>query len=159
MWRAAEGDRTQYSDPLVGWTIRHSISGWSKSFSSTPKGPEQLWGPSTFLFKRYRGFLTPRRDADRSLHLVPSLRISGLIPLLPPICFMASAGTLYNFLRHLMLSVSDLIFSIYSSDCCPVHCPGRFLPKEAWNGHFTVLAFSYPTLRTRVTPTRQNRNP
>jgi len=87
MWRAAEGDHTQYSDSLIGWTIRDSIPGWGKSFSFTPKvvnksglHPLSYWkGPRV----PYPSITRPRRDADRSLHLVPRLRIRGVTPLLP----------------------------------------------------------------------------
>jgi len=42
----------------------------------------------------FQGIMRPGRGADHSpLHLVPRLRISGDVPLLPPYAFMVWTGT------------------------------------------------------------------
>jgi hypothetical protein len=45
--------------------IQGSIPGNSKRFFTFPKHPDQLWGPNSLLF------------------ILPSLRMSGALPLLP----------------------------------------------------------------------------
>ena len=48
---------SRYSDEAVVWTIRGSIPGRNKRFSSSPKGPDRSWGPPSHLFVGCWGFL------------------------------------------------------------------------------------------------------
>jgi len=64
-------------------------------YFSSPKHTHWLWGPPSFLVSRYwtalLGSKCPQREVKHS-HLVPRLRISGAILLLPPYTFMAWRG-------------------------------------------------------------------
>jgi hypothetical protein len=63
-----------------------------KYFSVRQKHPDLLWGPHTLVFNEYRssypGIKQPRREVGHS-HLLPELRMSGAVPLLPLYAFMA----------------------------------------------------------------------
>jgi hypothetical protein len=84
------------------WKIRGSVPGRPKTFFSSPKDPPSL------LFLWYRGSFAGLQTAGRKLtthhHLVPRLRMSGAIPLLPLYAVMARAGTTLRF--HLTASSS-----------------------------------------------------
>jgi hypothetical protein len=64
----------------------HSNPDRSCKFLPSPKYPNRLWGPPSFMFSGYHVSLAevkgPGREADH-LYLIPSLRMSGAIPLLP----------------------------------------------------------------------------
>jgi len=81
---------TNYS---TSWTVRSSHHGGSKRVFFTPKNAQTGCGAHpAFLFNGYQaslqGVKRPKREKlTTPLHLVPSLRMSGVIPLLPPIFF------------------------------------------------------------------------
>ena len=100
-----------YRDKATGWTIRGSNPGKSKSVFSSPKRAHQFLGLPTLLLSRYRGsFAGVMLTAH--LHLVPRLRVSGVIPLLPVYAFMAGTGTTVRY-----LTVSVPIGAILSVQC------------------------------------------
>ena len=75
---------------------------WVKRFFCSPKLPEKLCGPTRFLFNGYQssflGVKRPGPEADHSpRHLVPRLRMSGALPLLPLPASMAWTGTALSF--------------------------------------------------------------
>lgn len=63
-------------------------------FTSSPKHPENLWGPPSFLFNVYQALL-PERLKQPGLKMttlsdiVLSLRITGATPSVPPYAFKA----------------------------------------------------------------------
>ena len=75
--------------------VRSSNHVTVKWFFSTPKRPERHWDPASLLFNGYpfsfTGIKRPGQDVD---YLVPRLRRSTAIPLLPLYIFIASQGVL-----------------------------------------------------------------
>ena len=86
---------------MYNLTVSFIIIEWSQSSAvdratrlrvglSELRIPHCLWGSPNLLFNRYRCSLPrakrPGRKVTLHFHLVPMLRMSGAIPLLPPIC-------------------------------------------------------------------------
>ena len=63
------------TEQATGWMIQGSIPGRSKRSFTSPKHPDQLWGLQSLLF------------------ILPSLRMSGAVPILPLCAFMLCRGT------------------------------------------------------------------
>lgn len=75
-------------DSIAGELSRLSAGKWRNRFVFAPKCPARLWCPPSFLLNGKSGNI-PGRYCGRSmklatyLHLMPSLRISGPVHLLP----------------------------------------------------------------------------
>jgi len=70
-----------------------------KGFLSSPKHPDWLRDPSSLLDNWYhglfhRGYSNQGMKLTTHFSLIPRLRLSGAIPLLPLYAFMACTGTL-----------------------------------------------------------------
>jgi hypothetical protein len=78
--------RSRYSDSAAGWTVRALNPGRGKRFFCFPKYPDRLWGQSSLLLNAYWGYIPglnwPGRELE-SPNLMPRLRMSGVIMLLP----------------------------------------------------------------------------
>jgi hypothetical protein len=78
-----------------------SIPGGSKSFISSPKRPDRIRRPPSLLFSGYRRFILgvkrPGHKLTTYLHIVPRLRMSGAIPLLPYMPSWHGQGQLYPY--------------------------------------------------------------
>jgi hypothetical protein len=101
---------TIYTHTDTWWKIRGSNSSRDEKLSSSPKLPDWLWGPPCLLFSRYRDYCRERTDRGVRLtnlfHLLPTLRMSGFIPLLPLHAFMAWTGTLpFNHYRNVYYDI------------------------------------------------------
>jgi len=72
---------------ITGDYFPHLHLGTGKRFFSTPTRPVRLWGPRSSLFSGYRGASPGAKRLGVNLttdfHLVPRLKVSGAIPLLP----------------------------------------------------------------------------
>jgi hypothetical protein len=83
---------SQYSDCSKGGTIQGSNPGNSKGFFFSPKHSDRLWGLPAYHPKgtAVQSWDTSGRGVKLTthLHLVPRLRVSGAIPLLPLYAFM-----------------------------------------------------------------------
>jgi hypothetical protein len=101
----------------AGRTIRGSIPRNIKTFFCSPKCPDRLWGPPSFLFIGCRGLLfrveATRRRVDH-LHLVPRSRMSGSIPLLPLYAFKAWTGTNLALMDLVCFCVRVLFYMLKS---------------------------------------------
>jgi hypothetical protein len=63
------GQRRWYSDYATVWTVRCWNPGRRKRRCASPNRPEQLWGPLSLLFSRYRGcFQGVKRTDSNSKH-------------------------------------------------------------------------------------------
>ena len=101
---------------------------WDKRLLFFPQLLDRLWGPPSILFSWYRDCFP---EADRPcvklinhLHQLLSLRMSGAIPLLPPLCFRGGdRGNLCLCLLLLFLPIS--LFTVSSSFTAfwPFLCP------------------------------------
>jgi hypothetical protein len=84
----------------MGWTVRGFESRQCKKFSSA-KYPDRIRGPSSVLFNgnRYSFLGLSARGVKLTtfLHLVPRLRMSGEISLVPQYAFMALTETYLPF--------------------------------------------------------------
>ena len=82
-------------DSLVGtdWTTLDSNPAGCKRFLSSPKRPDRLFGPTSLLFSWYCGNFSGLSDQGvmltTRLHLVPSLKMCGVMPLLSQYAFIA----------------------------------------------------------------------
>jgi hypothetical protein len=78
----------QYSDDY-GLDDRGSIPDrGKKGYFFSPPRLDGFWGPSSFLARGYRGsFPGVKRPGREAGHLVPKLRMRGVIPLLPHYVF------------------------------------------------------------------------
>jgi hypothetical protein len=76
----------------MGRTIWGSNPGSGKRFFSSPKHPKGLYSRASLLFNGFQGSFPGLKQlghiVDHHHHLVPSLRMSGAIPLFPPYVFM-----------------------------------------------------------------------
>jgi hypothetical protein len=59
-----EAGVTRFSDQATGWTVRGLNPARGKSFFSSPKRPDGLWGPLSVVFI---GLLSPGVKTDGSL--------------------------------------------------------------------------------------------
>ena len=102
-WLSAESrSRDRLGSKVTGLRI-----GWSRvqvtagaRFSSFPRRPDRLWGPSSLLLNGYPWlflWVQSSRWIRLAIHLylVPRLRMSGAISLLPLYSFMACIGTTF----------------------------------------------------------------
>jgi len=84
----------------MGWTDRGSNPGRGKSFFSSSKYPDWLLVPPIYLFSGQWGFSLrvnqPKCEVNH-LHLVPELKIRGIVLLLPLYGFMAWMGRFFYF--------------------------------------------------------------
>ena len=82
---------------------------------SFPKRPDRLWGPFSLLFNGYwislLGLQRPAVKLSTHLHLVPSLRMSGAILLLPYMPSWRGEGhfTFISQLRLFLVRCADVI--------------------------------------------------
>ena len=79
-------------------TLLHGVSfSWQdERFFSLPKRPHRLWGPPSLLLCRlwWRGaFSSVGKTAGAFGHLVPTLKMSGTVPLLPLYTFVVCTVT------------------------------------------------------------------
>ena len=93
------GVATRIKDGLYGVQISADV----RVFSS-PKRPDQVWGPSSLLLNGYRvslpGVKRPGRDGNHSPHLARRLRTSGALPLLPLYSLIARTRTTSHLYVH-----------------------------------------------------------
>jgi hypothetical protein len=99
LWRSRLASR--YSDYAKGCTARGSNPGKGKRVFSK-KIPERPWDQLSLLFNWYRGPFqgAKQRGREVNLHVVPRLRTSRTIPLLPHYVFMAWRGTNFTVLLY-----------------------------------------------------------
>jgi len=87
----------------MGWTGRCLNPGRGKRFFFSPKYPDWLLVPPIFLFSGQWEFFPrvnqPKREVNH-LHLVPGLRIRGIVLQLHLYGFMAWAGRTFLFLHY-----------------------------------------------------------
>jgi hypothetical protein len=68
------------SMPLTVFLLFIEVAG---NFLSLPLHPNQLWSPTSLLSNGYQVFFPWGMKLTTDLHLVPRLRMHGVIPLLP----------------------------------------------------------------------------
>jgi hypothetical protein len=97
------------------------IPAGEKSFLSTPKRPNPLWGPTSLLLTGTA--VLSRRYSDQVVvlitrhHLALRLRISGVMPLFPLHAIMAWTGKYFILLPVLKKGSLELIRGIRSVKC------------------------------------------
>jgi hypothetical protein len=102
-------------DYVISWMILGSNVCKSKKFFSSPKCPDLLWGPPSFLFKVYWLFF-PWQYSNQSmkltthLYLMPMLRKSVAVPPQPLDTSVVWTGWL---LFHIITASSDSISGLY----------------------------------------------
>jgi hypothetical protein len=77
----------------MGWIVQGLNHGRGKWFFSSPNHPDWLWSLPSFLFNWYQCFFLEVKHRDMMLithlYLMMRLRMTGVLPLLPPHAFMA----------------------------------------------------------------------
>jgi hypothetical protein len=67
-----------------------------------------IWGPTNLMLNGYRVLYLGQSGQDmkfaKSIHLLPRLRTSGALPLLPLRVFMACRGTSLPFYQHMCIT-------------------------------------------------------
>jgi len=98
---AAECD-SWYSHQTMVWTFCGSLSGRDKIcfYSAQPQTFSKAH-PASFIFSGYQGFFLQGLTVTAHSHLVPGLRTSGAMPVLPP-CVPLSCIQGQLFLYHFM---------------------------------------------------------
>lgn len=85
------------SNQAAGFAIRGLIPSKSKEYFCFSELPVRMWGPTTLFLNGFqmlfpRGLSSLGMKFIAHLHLVPSIRMSGVVP--PP--FMTSRGTTFT---------------------------------------------------------------
>jgi hypothetical protein len=124
VWKVPIGNESRDSSVGIateyGQNDRGSIPKRSKSFSSTPQRPNQLWGPPILLFNGYGG-LFPRGESGRDvkltsyLNLVPRSRKTELYGHFP---YVSTAWCLINYKVKHGENVSYRLLS-FQEGLCP----------------------------------------
>ena len=97
------------SDYATCRMMRDSHPGKDKIVSSSSRGrPGRLWGPLSLLLNGYRILFLGQSGRcmkfAKRLHLLPRLRTSGALPLLPLRTFMVWKGTYLPFHQHMCIT-------------------------------------------------------
>jgi hypothetical protein len=74
---------------------------------SSPKYPDRFWGPLSLLYNWYGRFFQESKSGREvklttHLYLVPKLRMSGVIPLLPLYALLAGTGKMELLILHVL---------------------------------------------------------